>query len=83
MPRSRVVPRSGPLCYQIPTRENMVLGGVREVVRRILRRGEALLAKAYVASTNGRNEHGSFVLRRTHPSRSSSSDGISAFDIQM
>ena len=51
-----------------------VLEGTREVIRHVLRRGKALVSKAYVASTNERNGCGSFVTERTHPFRSSSSD---------
>ena len=48
--------------------------GPREIVRRILRRGKALVSQAYIAMTNEHNEHGSFVPERRHPFRSSSSD---------
>ena len=52
----------------------IVIEGTKEVVRRVLRRGKALVEKAYIAWTNERNEHGGFVPERTHPFRSSSSD---------
>ena len=51
-----------------------VFEGSREVTRRVLRRGKKLVSKAYIAATNDRNEHGSFVPERRHPFRSSSSD---------
>ena len=51
-----------------------IIEGTKEIVRRVLRRGKALVTKAYIAWTNERNEHGAFVPERTHPFRSSSSD---------
>ena len=51
-----------------------IMEGIREVVRRALRRGKALVREAYIAASNERNEHGSFVPERRHPFRSSSSD---------
>ena len=50
------------------------LEGIHEVVRRVLRRGKALVREAYIAAGNEHNEHGSFVPERRHPFRSSSSD---------
>ena len=50
------------------------LEGIHEVVRRVLRRGKALVKEAYIAAGNEHNEHGSFVPERRHPFRSSSSD---------
>ena len=44
------------------------------VVRRVIRRGKALVSKAYIAVCNEHNEHGSFVPERRQPFRSSSSD---------
>jgi len=52
----------------------VVKEGPREVVRRVLRRGKALVPRADISMTNERNEHGSFVPERRHPFRSSSSD---------
>ena len=40
----------------------------------MLRRGKAIVSRPYIASTNERNEYGSFVPQREHPFRSSSSD---------
>ena len=51
-----------------------VLEGARETVRRVLRRGKALVREAYIAASNEHNEHGSFVPERRQPFRSSSSD---------
>ena len=51
-----------------------IMEGIREVVRRALRRGKACVREAHIASSNERNEHGSFVPERRHPFRSSSSD---------
>ena len=51
-----------------------IIEGTKGIVRRVLRRGKALVTKAYVAWTNEQNEHGAFVPERTHPFRSSSSD---------
>ena len=45
----------------------------RELVRRVLQRGKALIHKAYIAVSNERNKHGSFIHERRHPFRSSSS----------
>ena len=44
------------------------------MIRHVLPHGKALVSKAYLATANERNEYGSFVLERTHPFRSSSSD---------
>ena len=44
------------------------------MAHRVLRRGKALVKEAYNATSNERNEHGSFVPERRHPFRSSSSD---------
>ena len=52
----------------------VVQEGPREIVRRVLRRGKALVCQAYIAMSNDRNELGSFVPERRHPFRSSSSD---------
>ena len=52
----------------------IIFEGPREVVRRVLRRGKALVSKAYIAVSNEHNEHGSFVPERRQPFRSSSSD---------
>ena len=51
-----------------------VLEWARDMVRRVLRRGKALVSKAYIAVSNEHNEHGSFVPERRQPFRSSSSD---------
>ena len=51
-----------------------VVEGAREVARRVLRRGKALVRKAYIAESNEHNEHGSFAPERRQPFRSSSSD---------
>ena len=51
-----------------------ILEGIREVVRRVLRRGKALVREAYIAASNEHNEHGGFVPERRHPFRGSSSD---------
>ena len=48
-----------------------IIEGTKEIIRRVLRRGKALVTKAYIAWTNERNEHGAFVPERTHPFRSS------------
>ena len=67
---------TGPICqfffYSILVFN--VLEGAREVVRRILWRGKALVSKAYIAASNEHNEHGSFVPERRQPFRISSSD---------
>ncbi len=52
----------------------IIFEGPREVVRRVLRRGKALVSKAYIAFSNEHNEHGAFVPERRQPFRSSSSD---------
>ena len=52
----------------------LVLEGTKEVVRRVLRRGKALVSKAYIALTNDRNEYGSFIPHRQRHLRSSTSD---------
>ena len=54
--------------------EFTILEGIHEVVRRVLRRGKALVRGAYIAASNEHNEHGSFVPERRHPFRGSSSD---------
>ena len=46
----------------------------RTVTKRFLRRGKELVDRAFVATTNDRNEFGRAVLERTHPFTSSSSD---------
>ena len=51
-----------------------IFEGPREVVRRVLRRGKALVSKSYVAVSNEHNEHGNFVPGRRQPFRNSSSD---------
>ena len=50
------------------------LEGIHEMVRRVLRRGGALVSEAYIAAGSEHSEHGSFVPERRHPFRSSSSD---------
>ena len=51
-----------------------IMEGIREVVHRVLRRCKALVREAYIATSNERNTHGSFVPERRHPFCSSSSD---------
>ena len=47
-------------------------------MKKILRKGKELVAKAFVANINERNEYGRVVLQRTHPFTSSSSDVLQA-----
>ena len=59
----------------------------RTVTKRFLRRGKELVDRAFVATTNERNEFGRAVVERTHPFTSSSSDltqaaGRSNADVQ-
>ena len=51
-----------------------IVDGVKEVVRRIRRRGKELIRTAYVAGTNEHNEYGLVQVVREHPFRSASSD---------
>ena len=49
-----------------------------ERTKKILRKGKQLIAAAFIAETNERNEYGRAVLERTHPFSSSSSDLLQA-----
>ena len=52
----------------------VIVGEFKDSVKRILRRGKQLVASAFIASTNERNEYGRTVLLRTHPFTSYSLD---------
>ena len=45
--------------------------GLKEKIKRVLRRGKELVPTPYLAETNERNEYGRAMVRRGHPFRSS------------
>ena len=57
----------------------VITNGVTKV-KRIRRRGKQLVSKAYIATTNLRNEFGRVVVRRDTPFRSASNDVAQALD---
>ena len=48
--------------------------GLKDKIKRVLRRGKELVPTPYLAETNERNEYGRAMVLREHPFRSSSSD---------
>ena len=50
----------------------------QHIVKRILRKGKAIVDESYVARTNDRNEYGRVIFKRNHPFRSSTSDLLQA-----